>query len=68
MASSAWVSTEELALELDLPITTLYAWRMRRVGPKAVKLGRHLRYRRADVDAWVDEQDRLQNGDTDSPI
>ncbi len=31
-------------------------WRLRHRGPKAVKVGRHLRYRREDVEAWLDNQ------------
>jgi len=37
--------------------TTLYTWRTRRVGfgPRAVKMGGCLRYRRADLDTWIVE-------------
>lgn len=42
---------------LTIPKATLYTWRTRRVGfgPRAVKLGGCLRYRRSDLDAWVAE-------------
>lgn len=33
--------------------TTLAIWRCRGVGPPYLKLGRHIRYRRVDVDAWL---------------
>lgn len=48
------VTPQELADELQIPLATLYQWRYRRVGPPSLKVGRHVRYRRADVNAWVD--------------
>ncbi|MFF4650561.1 helix-turn-helix transcriptional regulator [Streptomyces sp. NPDC001380] len=47
---------EELAAHLGVPIATLYAWSYRRQGPTALKIGRHLRYRWQDVDAWLESQ------------
>ncbi len=40
---------------LAIPKTTLYTWRTRRVGfgPRAMKVGGSLRYRRAGLDAWI---------------
>jgi len=46
----------EVAEYLGVPVQTLYDWRMRKRGPKAVKVGRHLRYRPEDVERWLDEQ------------
>lgn len=37
-----------------IPISTLYAWRHRRLGPPAIRVGRHLRYRPEDVEQWID--------------
>ncbi|NUR82002.1 MAG: helix-turn-helix domain-containing protein, partial [Dermatophilaceae bacterium] len=34
----------------------LYDWRMRKRVPRAVKVGRHLRYRPEDVERWLDER------------
>lgn len=47
----------QAAAYLSIPKTTLYTWRTRRAGfgPRAVKLGGCLRYRRSDLDAWVAE-------------
>ncbi len=41
---------------LDVPLQTVYAWRHRSEGPPGFKVGRHVRYRRADVEAWLDRQ------------
>ncbi|WP_433725745.1 helix-turn-helix transcriptional regulator [Actinoplanes sp. CA-051413] len=44
----------EVAEVLGIPKSTLYAWRNRNVGPRAVRVGRHLRWRRLDVDMWIE--------------
>ena len=46
----------ELADYLKVPVKTLYDWRYERKGPTSIKIGRHLRYRRTDVDDWLDRQ------------
>jgi predicted DNA-binding transcriptional regulator AlpA len=47
---------EQVAEHLGVPVSTLYNWRYRKTGPKASKVGVHLRYRWDDVERWVDEQ------------
>ncbi|MFC7547165.1 helix-turn-helix domain-containing protein [Plantactinospora sp. GCM10030261] len=49
-------SIAETAAYLRVPVGTLYQWRHRRKGPRAAKVGRHLRYKPADVRAWLDNQ------------
>jgi predicted DNA-binding transcriptional regulator AlpA len=39
---------------LSLSMRTLQAWRVRGVGPKFCRLGRAVRYRLADLAAWLD--------------
>jgi excisionase family DNA binding protein len=56
MSDSPWMSPEEVAAHFGIPVGTLYAWRYKGVGPKGAKIGRHVRYRRTDVDAWADAQ------------
>jgi excisionase family DNA binding protein len=51
-----YLSTEGLAALLDVPVDTVYEWRKRRKGPPGAKVGRHLRFRRTDVDKWWAEQ------------
>ena len=50
------LTVEELSEYLHIPVTTLYDWRVDRIGPKAVKLGRALRYPESCVRAWIDGQ------------
>jgi excisionase family DNA binding protein len=50
------LSPDDLSEYIDVPKATLYNWRLRGYGPPAIKVGRHLRYRQADVEAWLDHQ------------
>lgn len=50
------LSAEELAAFLGVPLNTVYVWNHRRTGPRALKVGRHLRYRWAEVETWLEEQ------------
>lgn len=51
------MTIDDLAAYLQVPKATVYAWRSRRNGPPAMTVGgRALRYRRADVDAWLAQQ------------
>lgn len=47
------LTVEDLAAYLDVPVATLYAWRCRGQGPVGFRVGKHLRYRRSDVEAWI---------------
>jgi excisionase family DNA binding protein len=49
------LTIDQAAAYLAIPKATLYTWRTRRVGfgPRALKAGGCLRYRRSDLDAWV---------------
>lgn len=49
-------SVEDASAWLGVPVGTLYQWRSRRSGPRAYRVGRHLRYDPVDVRAWLDEQ------------
>jgi excisionase family DNA binding protein len=43
----------EVAANLQVPVRTLYTWRYHRKGPRAHRVGRHLRYRWENVGAWL---------------
>ena len=49
-------SVEEVSRFLGIPVATLYRWRYLGVGPKAGRVGRHLRYLPADVMSWFRKQ------------
>lgn len=52
--NTEWLSPEGLADEWDIPVATVYAWRYKGTGPRAHKIGRHVRYRRSDIDEWLE--------------
>ena len=56
-------TTDEQLLDLDWLSgylghlqRSLYNWRQRGEGPPAYRVGKHLRYRRGDVEAWLDSR------------
>lgn len=52
-----YLTSEELAAMLKVPVETIHMWRHRGRGPRAHKLnGRLLRFKVADVRAWLDAQ------------
>ncbi|HEU4319881.1 MAG TPA: helix-turn-helix domain-containing protein [Acidimicrobiia bacterium] len=50
------MTIQELAQYLSVPVGTLYQWRYRREGPPGFRVGRHVRYRRSDVQEWIEQQ------------
>jgi predicted DNA-binding transcriptional regulator AlpA len=60
-------TTAELSAELGIPISTLYDWRARGIGPRAIRVGRWLRYPDSEVQHWLSlkrdvERDRYGSG------
>ena len=45
---------QDVARHLGILLATVYAWRTRRKGPRGIKVGRHLRFRQADLAAWIE--------------
>ncbi len=54
------LSPDDLARREQVPIQTVYRWNSEGTGPPRLKLGRHVRYRLADVEAW--EAERVSGG------
>lgn len=50
------LSVEEVAEWLVVPVGTIYAWRYRSCGLASYKVGRHVRFRRDDVESWLEKQ------------
>lgn len=53
-----FMSPESLAEYLDLPVRAIYQWRYKGTGPPGIKVGKHVRFRRTEVDQWIDAQRR----------
>jgi excisionase family DNA binding protein len=51
-----FLSVQQLADWLGVPRRTIDGWRYRGVGPRGYRIGRHVRYRRAEVEAWLSER------------
>lgn len=45
----------QVSAYLGVPVATLYVWRHRGTGPKAYRVGRHLRYDPVEVRRWLDD-------------
>ena len=56
MSDAEWMSPADLAAEFGIPITSVYQWNSKGTGPRAAHIGRHVRYRRADVAKWIEAQ------------
>jgi excisionase family DNA binding protein len=49
-----WLTIEDLARELGIPVRTVSDWRYRGKGPRGHRIGRHIRFRRRDVEKWLE--------------
>jgi excisionase family DNA binding protein len=62
IADERLMTIADLSAMLGVPVDTLYGWRHRGEGPTGYRIGRHVRYRRSSVEAWLEEQaDRRQS-------
>lgn len=48
-------TSDQIALYLGVPKQTVYSWSSRGGGPRMSKVGRHLRARWEDLDAYLDQ-------------
>jgi excisionase family DNA binding protein len=49
----ALMTPAQVAAFLNMPLATLQSWRAQRTGPRGYRVGRHVRYRREDVETWL---------------
>lgn len=50
---SKYYSYSEIALELEIPVRTLYKYNADGIGPKTIRVGRHLRVQEKDYLQWL---------------
>jgi excisionase family DNA binding protein len=50
------LSPQQLAAYLGVPVATVYRWRHESTGPRGIRVGKHVRYRRRDVEAWLESR------------
>ena len=53
-------SSQQLAELLDVPKSTVEYWRAHGGGPPFTRFGKHVRYRKIDIDSWVEAHSREQ--------
>lgn len=53
MSDDEFMTVEELAQHCRVAVRTVYWWNRRGTAPTRVRLGRAVRYRRSDVEAWL---------------
>ena len=63
-ASNLWgleplLDVAELAGYLGVPVSTVYDWRTRGLGPRAYRFGKHLKFAVSDVRIWIEQQREL---------
>jgi predicted DNA-binding transcriptional regulator AlpA len=49
------MSLTDVSEMLGIPVHTLYSWRYKCDGPVGYRVGRHVRYRREAVEAWLEQ-------------
>ena len=52
------LTVDGLAEFCGVPVKTIYQWNSRGTGPRAIKVGKYVRYRVTDVERWLDGQAR----------
>lgn len=50
------LGVRELADYLGVPVSTVYDWRTRGLGPRAYRFGKHLKFAVSDVRIWIEQQ------------
>ena len=60
MATESLMTVEQVADYLNVPVKTVYRWRLMGTGPRGARVGRYIRFRRVDVEAWVER--RVEEG------
>jgi len=55
-AGDRLMSLTDVSEMLGIPVHTLYRWRYKGDGPVGYRVGRHVRYRREAVEAWLEQR------------
>ncbi|MBT8160106.1 MULTISPECIES: helix-turn-helix domain-containing protein [Arthrobacter] len=52
-ADEQWLTPKDICTQLQIPEQTFYQWRVKHIGPRAYRIGRHLRISRSDFNSWL---------------
>lgn len=50
------LTAQDLAEACGVPLKTVYTWSSNGTGPRRIRVGKHIRFRLADVEKWLDAQ------------
>ena len=50
------LTVQETASYLTVGAGSVNYWRHKKVGPRFVRVGRQIRYRRSDLDQWIEDR------------
>jgi hypothetical protein len=53
MSEAEFLTTDEAATVMRVPVATMYAWRRRGFGPVGARVGARVLYRRTDVESFI---------------
>ena len=56
MPESELMTLEEFAERANVSLATVRHWRATKYGPKGARVGKRVMVKRADVEAWIEEQ------------
>jgi len=56
VATDYWLTRQEVADRIKIPVKTLAQWSTLKKGPRFAKLGKYARYKLSDVIAWEEAQ------------
>lgn len=48
------LTPEDLSAHFQVPLKTVYVWNSKGTGPRFFRVGKYVRYRQSDVDAWIE--------------
>lgn len=65
-AANALLTETDAAALTGLSVRTLQTWRVRGGGPQFAKLGGAVRYRRADIEAWINARLARTTGEAEA--
>jgi predicted DNA-binding transcriptional regulator AlpA len=51
-----WMSLQDIADDLAIALSSLYAQRAKGIGPRGHKIGKHVRVRREDYENWINSR------------
>lgn len=57
------LAAKHIGGEPPLDVKTMQSWRLKGTGPAFLKIGRLVRYRRADLDSWLESRRRQSTSD-----